>query len=142
MEVYSTQSQGIDGFVTPKPHSIFSQKGRVQEFAEPQSKKVIDVKKNQNRTLKPGTETYTNNQNYPKMVEIAKKVREKLESINVNIQFEVNRELGRIIIKVIDPVSGEVVRKIPPEKFMRSVEFLNAMKNELHVEGIEVDVKY
>jgi flagellar protein FlaG len=143
MEVYSTKSQGIEGFVKPKSPSTFSQQGRVQGHTEPQSKKVADdVKKDQNQMLKAGKETYSGHRNYPKMVEIAQKVREKLESINVNIQFEVNRELGRIIIKVIDPASGEVVRKIPPEKFMRSVEFLNEMKNELHVEGIEVDVKY
>jgi hypothetical protein len=40
------------------------------------------------------------------------------------------------------PESGEVVREIPPEKFLKAVELLYDMKNVLHAQGIEVDVKY
>ncbi|HFE64579.1 MAG TPA: hypothetical protein ENK14_09235, partial [Caldithrix sp.] len=65
---------------------------------------------------------------YPKLLEIAQQVRDKLKSANVNIQFEIDRANGRIVIMVMDPVSGEVVRKIPPKEFAQSVDYLSEVK--------------
>ncbi|MEJ2635652.1 MAG: flagellar protein FlaG [Calditrichia bacterium] len=79
---------------------------------------------------------------YPKMFEIAREVGNKLKSAGVNIQFEVNESSNRIVIKVLDPVSGEVIRKIPPEAFLKSVENINEMKKSFQMQGIEIDVRY
>jgi flagellar protein FlaG len=140
MEVYSIKKQGIDKYFGSVSQPSVSQKQvRTNPPAELQPDKKITTN---SKELKITAKNDTIKTDYPRMIEIAHKVGKKLQSINVNIQFEVDKELGRIIIKVIDPESGEVVRKIPPEKFMKSIEFLNEMKNELHGEGIAVDVKY
>jgi uncharacterized FlaG/YvyC family protein len=140
MEVYSIKSHGNNGsFELISPSSFSPKQGRVNQYAERHSAAKTAAA---GKEIKTPVKHSTSKPDYPRMTDIAHKVRKKLQSINVNIQFEVNRDQGKIVIKVIDPASGEVVRKIPPEKFMKSVEFLNDMKNELHAEGIEVDVKY
>jgi flagellar protein FlaG len=35
------------------------------------------------------------------------------------LQFTVNEDLGKVIIKVVDPVTNEVVREIPSEEMQR-----------------------
>lgn len=35
-----------------------------------------------------------------------------------NLQFSTHEETGRIVVKVIDSESGEVVREIPPERVL------------------------
>ena len=140
MEVYSIKSQGNDrNFELTSPSFIIQKQEHANPPTESKSEKKITTA---DKAKTPPVKKDTSVPDYPRMTEIAHKVREKLQSINVNIQFEVDKELGRIVIKVIDPESGEVVRKIPPEKFMKAVELLNDMKNELHAQGIEVDVKY
>ncbi|GAB4339078.1 MAG: hypothetical protein Kow0037_23680 [Calditrichia bacterium] len=79
---------------------------------------------------------------FPKMQEIAQKVRDKLKVANVNIQFEVNERSNRIIVKVVDPETGEVLRRIPPETLSKSLEYLNQLRGEVKRHGAEVDVKY
>jgi uncharacterized FlaG/YvyC family protein len=80
--------------------------------------------------------------NYPKFSEIAKQVREKLQIANAKIQFEVSETSGRMIIKVMDPVSGEVIRKIPPEEVLSSARAVQEFKHSVVRQGFEVDVKY
>jgi uncharacterized FlaG/YvyC family protein len=140
MEVYSIKNQGIDGyFDSTFSLSIAQKRVLTNPHANLQSNKKITTTREAKKSTINGN---TGKSDYPRMIEIAHKVGKKLQRINVNIQFEVDKELGRIIIKVIDPESGEVVRKIPPEKFMKCIEFLNEMKDDLHGEGIAVDAKF
>jgi uncharacterized FlaG/YvyC family protein len=140
MEVYSIKSQGNDGyFGSSSPSFIIQKQERINSPTESKSDKKITTA---NKAKAPRVKKATIVPDYPRMTEIAHKVRDKLQSIDVNIQFEVNKESNRIVIMVIDPESGEIVRKIPPEKYMKAVELFNDMKNELHAQGIEIDVKY
>lgn len=79
---------------------------------------------------------------FPKMQDIARRVGEQLRHAGIKIQFEVNKDAGKIVITILDPVSGEVIRKIPPEFYMKSVEYLNQMKSTFHIQGVEVDQKF
>ena len=46
---------------------------------------------------------------------------------NVNLQFTVNRESGRIMVTVTDEATGKVIREIPPEEIVRFAEKFDEM---------------
>ena len=46
---------------------------------------------------------------------------------NVNLQFSVNKESGRIMITVTDEATGKVIREIPPEEIVRLAEKFDEM---------------
>ncbi|GAB4380777.1 MAG: hypothetical protein Kow0042_31090 [Calditrichia bacterium] len=79
---------------------------------------------------------------YPPLLEIAKQVQERLKSADVNIEFEIDKEANRIVIKIRDPISGEVVRKIPPESFAKIVNHLKELRFEGWYTGVELDVRF
>jgi flagellar protein FlaG len=46
---------------------------------------------------------------------------------NVNLQFSVNKESGRIMVTVTDEATGKVIREIPPEEIVRFAEKFDEM---------------
>lgn len=46
----------------------------------------------------------------------AEQINEFMRSSSRNLQFSVDKGTGRIIVKVVDQESGEVIRQIPPEE--------------------------
>ena len=46
---------------------------------------------------------------------------------NVNLQFSVNKESGRVMVIVTDEISGKVIREIPPEEIVRFAEKFDEM---------------
>lgn len=60
-------------------------------------------------------------------VQVAQAVREvnaSLESRSVGLQFEVDKDADRVIVKVVDRESGEVIRQIPTEEVVRIAKVL------------------
>lgn len=54
------------------------------------------------------------------MEEMAVDVQKNLSIIhNVDLQYSVNRSSGRVMITITDEESGEVIREIPPEEFVK-----------------------
>ncbi len=47
------------------------------------------------------------------------KLNQLAEILNRKIQFDVDSKDNKVIVKVIDPKTGEVIRKIPPEKIFK-----------------------
>lgn len=43
-------------------------------------------------------------------------INEFIKSSSRNLQFSVDKGTGRIIVKVVDQESGEIIRQIPPEE--------------------------
>jgi len=82
------------------------------------------------------------NKQMKSLMEIAREVGEKLKSAGVKVQFRINRELKKVIIVVKDPVTNEVVREIPPEEYLKTVELIKNMQQESRVKGNEIDLKY
>ncbi len=59
--------------------------------------------------------------------QVAQAVREvnaSLESRSVGLQFEMDEDTDRIIVKVVDRESGEVIRQIPTEEVVRIAKVL------------------
>lgn len=42
----------------------------------------------------------------------------RLEQVNTRVTFSVDKDLGRVVVQVINPDTHEVVRQIPPQEFL------------------------
>ena len=59
-----------------------------------------------------------------KLQEVVAHVQEALNQIEPRIELSVDQELNRVIIRVVDRESGDVVRQIPPEELLDLQRFL------------------
>ena len=50
--------------------------------------------------------------------ELSQTIREELNVQNVKLNFSVDRFTGKVVVRVIDGESGEVIREIPPEELL------------------------
>ncbi len=56
----------------------------------------------------------------PVQIEMAvKSVNATLESRSISLQFEVDRDTDKLVVKVVDRSNGEVIRQIPTEEVVR-----------------------
>ena len=61
----------------------------------------------------------------PTQVEDAvREVNASLQSRSVGLQFEVDQDTDKLIVKVVDRASGEVIRQIPTEEVVRIAKVL------------------
>jgi flagellar protein FlaG len=61
----------------------------------------------------------------PPQVEAAvREVNASLQSRSVGLQFEVDQDTDKLIVKVVDRASGEVIRQIPTEEVVRIAKVL------------------
>ena len=58
------------------------------------------------------------------LAEIGEEVNASLESRSVGLHFEVDKDLDKVIVKVVDRESGEVIRQIPTEEVVRIAKVL------------------
>jgi flagellar protein FlaG len=55
------------------------------------------------------------------LAELAKELSDLVQAVRRELQFSVDEDSGRTVIKVIDSQTGELVRQIPPEEVMTLV---------------------
>lgn len=58
----------------------------------------------------------------------ATKVNEVLSLADPQLKIEVDRETERVIVKVLEQKSGELIRQIPPEELLELEKYLTAPK--------------
>lgn len=63
-------------------------------------------------------------------------VNEHMQNIERNLQFEVDKESNQTIVRVVDTQSGEVVRQIPAEEFIRMAKRMEEMDGLLMSERV------
>jgi len=66
-------------------------------------------------------------QNLPGFEDAKDQVNKALEQLNVKLSFNLNRDLDRMIVKVVNRESGEVVRQIPPEEMLEIAKRMEEM---------------
>ncbi|WP_185231285.1 flagellar protein FlaG [Teredinibacter franksiae] len=54
----------------------------------------------------------------PKLESVVASINDYVQSIQRNLQFSVDEELDKTVIKVVDGGSGELIRQIPEEVFL------------------------
>ncbi len=57
-----------------------------------------------------------------------KSVRDFVEPINSNLEFNVDHDTGEMVVKVIDRASGEVIRQMPSEEMLAVAKALDSIK--------------
>jgi flagellar protein FlaG len=66
--------------------------------------------------------------NLTELSELASDVQKNMNIIhNVNLQFSVNKESGRVMVIVTDETTGKVIREIPPEEIVKFAEKFDEM---------------
>lgn len=50
--------------------------------------------------------------------EIASEVQIQLKRLNTELRFDVDRESRDVVVRVIDPETGETIRQIPPDEIL------------------------
>ena len=76
------------------------------------------------------------------LLDISQRVSKKLQEAGIKVQLNFDREQGRVIILVKDPVTDEVVRQIPSEDMQKIAESLKQVKPDMQLQGLEIDVKF
>lgn len=58
----------------------------------------------------------------------AEKINEFIESFTRDIQFTIDRDSERVVLKVVDRKSGDVIRQIPSEEALEIAKVLDELK--------------
>lgn len=53
---------------------------------------------------------------------ITKELKSFLNTLDVNLQFELHEKTGKLIVKICDTVSGKVLREYPPREFLDTID--------------------
>jgi flagellar protein FlaG len=95
------------------------------------STKAIQTLADSNKTSQGGS----NSQGFsgsikidPQKVEDANK---KMSQLNVQLSFEVSEDRSQNIVKVLDQTTGDVVRQMPTEEFLKMSERIDAIMSQL-----------
>lgn len=65
----------------------------------------------------------------PRLADAISELTDFVQNIRRDLEFSVDRDSGRIIVKVIDAQSKEVIRQIPPEEVVRMASTLQNAKD-------------
>lgn len=59
------------------------------------------------------------------------KVREQFSAVGRNLEFSVDKDSEKLVVKVVDPVTKETIRQIPSEKFLKMSESIDKARGNL-----------
>jgi len=57
-----------------------------------------------------------------------KKVAEALRTTSTSVQFEIDHTTNKVVTKIVDNASGEVIRQIPTEEVVRIADAMSQLK--------------
>jgi len=57
-----------------------------------------------------------------------KKVADALRTTSISVQFEIDHATNKVVTKIVDNASGEVIRQIPNEEVMRIADAMAQLK--------------
>lgn len=63
------------------------------------------------------------------MEEVVSSIKAFAQSIQRNLDFSLDDSTGRVVVKVTDAVSGDVIRQIPSEDALRLAESMEAVRS-------------
>jgi flagellar protein FlaG len=58
-------------------------------------------------------------------------INESMKGQSVGVQFEVDKDTDKLVVKVVDRVSGELIRQIPSEEVLRIAKLLGKVPGAL-----------
>jgi flagellar protein FlaG len=63
-----------------------------------------------------------------KIDQVATRVNEVLSQADPQLRIRVDNETERVVVKVVEQESGEVIRQIPPEELLELEKYLSSLK--------------
>lgn len=54
-------------------------------------------------------------------------LKRRLSAFDRRLDFSIDQDLNRIVVRVIDEASGEVIRQIPPEEVLRAAKMVDKL---------------
>ena len=58
----------------------------------------------------------------------AEKINDTIKAFTTDLQFSVDKDTNRVIVKVLDKESGEVIRQIPPDEVISIAKALDTIR--------------
>lgn len=98
------------------------------KLASPQAAQLpaaMDVQRPVEASKKVAQEMPLDHQTVGKMVE---RMNERIQHVTRDIRFSVDEDTDKVVVKIIDHHSGEVVRQIPSEELLKLAERLDDLR--------------
>lgn len=99
-----------------------SSKGGVEAVAEASGKELPQAK---GEASKEEAQAHKIPQGEVKVEQVVASINDYVQSVHRDLQFTVDEELDKTVIKVVDGASGELIRQIPEEVFLELARKLN-----------------
>ena len=112
-------------------NKLVANKIELQDFSQKISEKK-PIANDSNKEYGKGTSEKKSSSDLKFAVDNANKV---LFKNNTHLQFRIHEETNEVMVKIVDDISGEVLKEIPPEKMLDMVAKL------WEIAGIIVDAK-
>jgi flagellar protein FlaG len=114
----------------PQQEESTAAKPSVEEIVPPESVQVVSPPGRQ-EVAAPGNQVPPEKEEKDvsieeQMSEIAKEMKEYVQHLARDLEFNVDKDSGRVVITVIDPETDKIVRQIPPEE---TLHVLRTMQN-------------
>jgi flagellar protein FlaG len=97
----------------------------------------IETKTERNSALREtGSAPTADRVNAKEFTVAIEKVKELAKGLNRNLNFSIDRDTGKTVVRIVDADNGEVVRQIPSEEFLALSKNLNELQGMLlHAEA-------
>lgn len=114
--------QGVSDKVSKMVQSIISDQGAVAQSNNAAAQSATPKEKTQGNQQQPLTVD-------SEIVQDAvNQINEVSTRVDAKLSLAIDRELNRVLIRFTDPISGEVVRQIPPEAVLKMMKRLDDLK--------------
>lgn len=121
--------------ISPSPPVSFNIATHAQSSASPAERRVEpgDARLQTTATSATDADPRTANAKNPNTTltdvkEATELVKDFLKPINSNLQFSIDDESGKVVVKMIDPENKEVIRQIPSEEMLAIAKTLDTVK--------------
>ncbi|NMC31983.1 MAG: flagellar protein FlaG [Veillonellaceae bacterium] len=119
------QDVGANGYVNPVKQGGFS----VKSSPEPQKMSDPAVLSLSSAATAGGTETETAEQKAAspnpftkeELATVAADLSDFMQSLNTHIEFSIHEKSGRMMVKVVDTKTQDVLKEFPPEKLLDTI---------------------
>ncbi|NLQ18801.1 flagellar protein FlaG [Marinomonas sp. M1K-6] len=93
--------------------------------------KVVQNTADSNKADRDNNPSHFSNLSAPVEPNDLKAMNKKLSQLNVHLTFEMTEDRAQNIVKVLDQSTGDVVRQIPTEEFLKMSERIDAIMSQL-----------
>ena len=122
MNISSINSSNLTGIAT-RPVAAEANTAEVRQAFAKQASSSTPVQTEQSVTQTQKTEA-----NRQELEDAVKQVNDFLKPINNSIQFNLDDDTGRTIVKVIDLATKDVIRQFPSEEMLAIAKAIDSMK--------------